>query len=38
LKLASVDSKKIESEHRRLSPTLRNIIEHWRLASRRQPW
>jgi len=28
LKLASVDSKKIESEHRRLSPTLRNIIEH----------
>jgi CRP-like cAMP-binding protein len=28
LKLAAVDSKKIESEHRRLSSTLRNIIEH----------
>jgi CRP-like cAMP-binding protein len=28
LKLASVDSKKIENEHRRLSATLRNIIEH----------
>lgn len=28
LKLASVDSKKIESEHRKLSATLRNIIEH----------
>jgi len=28
LKLAAVDSKKIELEHRRLSTTLRNIIEH----------
>lgn len=28
LKLAYVDSKKIEIEHRRLSATLRNIIEH----------
>jgi CRP-like cAMP-binding protein len=28
LKLASVDAKKIENEHRRLSGTLRNIIEH----------
>jgi CRP-like cAMP-binding protein len=28
LKLASVDSRKIENEHRRLSATLRNIIEH----------
>ena len=28
LKLATVDSKKIEFEHRRLSTTLRNIIEH----------
>jgi CRP-like cAMP-binding protein len=28
LKLAAVDSKKMEAEHRRLSTTLRNIIEH----------
>jgi CRP-like cAMP-binding protein len=28
VKLASVDSRKIENEHRRLSATLRNIIEH----------
>jgi len=28
LKLAAVDTKKIETEHRRLSTTLRNIIEH----------
>jgi CRP-like cAMP-binding protein len=27
-KLAAVDSGKLENEHRRLSPTLRNIIEH----------
>jgi CRP-like cAMP-binding protein len=28
LKLATVDSRKIEAEHRRISTTLRNIIEH----------
>ncbi len=28
LKLAVVDAKKIESEHRKLSATLRNIVEH----------